>query len=521
VTTWQPWPPPTFAPSGFIVYFYPGDEDWPIVLQVAPEDAGNPGQPDVAEAEEARLPGDTESHVVHRDRGSGPWFFRWQHRLAGCTAGAWTDWWRGDPMVVDDVPPRPPKGSLGTPGLSVSQTSATFGEEEWTAQASPPPDLPGGALELRARQRREGEDWPDWGAWQAGTTLAETVSREVTRDRFVQFQARDTSLADTPESEAWTEKVKALVDLFDLPPLGRGPFEDDRARDGAGGEVPGDGRQKGRVYNRDGSLRMVDGVVGQERFRTGDLDQGITQSDGSANLALSKGRDPQGIRDGDSVTFGPNYQNTPNIEFGDGGGVRRTDAGWSGDGVEPGSYGPAFRAKNADADGYTAELILKEVDASATTRTISSWTVVTSGEELHADKTQTAEADDDKYTLRHHSFVPGNEFGGECFGSSQFVGYYFDKGSGWVKSHEKTYSSSCSDFDSDVSTDIVEDGIGDASGQGDSDNFRVLKEGGGGTISNPDFGNAVTWEEGANPKTTGATPSGSTAVPQVVESTSA
>lgn len=377
------------------------------------------------------------------------------------------------------------------------------------------------SLEVNYRVLDEqGEVVLDWQGWNPAPNTV-TVLRHIWNDRTVVAKARDAGVTGNPESDHVTLALQGAQDPPSLPGLPRGTIEEDWARDGQGGEVPGDQKQKGRVYNRDGSQQMVDGRVGQERYRTGDLASGLTQSDGSANLALSKGRDPQEITDGQSVSFGPNYNNTPSIEFGDGGGVRRTDAGWSGDGVEPGSYGPAFRAKNADADGYTAELILKEVDASATTRTIASWTVVTSGEELHADKTQTAEADDDTYTLRYHAFVAGNSIGGECFGSTMTVGYYFDKGSGWVKSHENSHSSSCSDFDSDVQTDIVEDGIGDASGQGDSDNFRVLRESGGGQVSNPNFGNAVSWEEGANPKTTSATPSGSDAVPQVVENVSA
>lgn len=100
---------------GIAIYLIPGNADWDIELQRAPDDSGSPGTPDVGAAVTlATLAGPTQVYVDESPEAQtgDVFYYRFRHVGAICgTPGAYTSWTRG--VVATNIPnPLPPVPSF-------------------------------------------------------------------------------------------------------------------------------------------------------------------------------------------------------------------------------------------------------------------------------------------------------------------------------------------------------------------------------------------------------------------------
>jgi len=392
-----------------------------------------------------------------------------------------------------------------------------------------------------------------WSAWQASPISSQAFAGFFRDSKVIQMQARDGSAPDpdATRSEIATWVVQPFMQGIDpgdgrIKPaepasgrwwdvdyihggahwgphvIGRGP----QVQQGFGGTEPRTPKAYVDVMDDSGMTKLIeaatrkiqtgllaqDGNAVEDRIShtrgDGTLDPSTSQYDGSASLGLGAGFETGQATNGQSPGFSVTRGSVPKVRFYPAGGImHKSGTTLSGD------YGPVFRALNVSSSTFDADLRLVETAGSTTSVSIASWSPG-STYDLETNKSQSAEAYNDQYSLSHHLFIEGGTFGGDCFGHTSTIGYYYRRPAGsWVQESSQQYSSDCDDFDFDVSHTMVVDGMGTGA------DFAVNLDSGTGTVSDPSSGNAVEWTTATAPGSTPATPSGSQPVPWIASKT--
>lgn len=371
---------------------------------------------------------------------------------------------------------------------------------------SPGPDGNSGQIEVawRLDDPTTGEKGT-FSAWAATPVTAEGF-RDAYHDKVLVAKARDVGFASNPESDIASESVAPFFDRDDLPGQGRGPLEDDRSRDGFGGETPGSGRQKADVYDDGGTTRLI--RTGARRL-TQDvlLSAGVQQTDGARQGPINKLLDAGQDQDAASVNFSESYQSTPIIY---------PYTGWvtydAPNLDETKGMAADVKPVNASPSGFELSARVKETDITVSTQSISMSTDTLSGvgindNDYSAEKTDATDSSDawnDEYVFIFDAQANGVEFDGECFGGSIEVGFYTNDGGGWVLHDTYTQTANCSNTSvTDREQTIVKSGLGTRSGP----EFAMGVEsetGNGGSYT----GKNVEWETATDPASSDATQNG-------------
>ncbi|KKK50782.1 hypothetical protein LCGC14_3121570, partial [marine sediment metagenome] len=164
-----------------------------------------------------------------------------------------------------------------------------------------------------------------------------------------------------------------------------------------------------------------------------------------------------------------------------------------------------FSALNLSGSGFTAQLKIKELTGAITNHVdnVVSTPSVPSGLDHSINKTQTAEAHDDKYKFQYDvSFTnpPGEP-------DTVQVGFYTNDGAGWVQRATANHVGDSGDPDLlNLTKTVTVDGLGL------NDDFGLEKEVGPGTLT---F-DQVSYGTAAAPTTETATPAGASSIDYLV-----
>ncbi|KKK68299.1 hypothetical protein LCGC14_2945470, partial [marine sediment metagenome] len=231
--------------------------------------------------------------------------------------------------------------------------------------------------------------------------------------------------------------------------------------------------------------QISDTVVGSGR-----LTELSSAGDGPNFRSIARGVLVAEARDADAITFSPAWSNVPTVRFMTGG-VSFSD-------TLTGKQHQDFNALNLTGSGFTASLKVKELTGVITNHTdnVVSTPSVPSGLDHSINKSQTAEAHDDKYTFQYdvNLFDPPGEPPEPIT-----VGLYTNDGAGWAQRRTIFHSNDATNHRETVVVD----------GLGLNDDFGLNKEDGilgSMNFDQVDYGTAIA------PVTETATPSGASSV---------
>lgn len=433
-------------------------EGWRLQWERAPDAAGSP---DTGAAEVVDVLDPRERQLVDTSAGlftgAPSYWYRYRTVRGPCaTPGPWSGWIHATPDVFPDTLPGCPAPAVGPPTVSLEQTAREPLTETWQATGTPHPESEAGAggLELRYRTRIEGRGWSPWeptGAdgWTVTNPLAISVLRKLHQRQTVQVEARDTSLRGSPVGERKTVAIKSLMEIIDLPGLGRGPLEDDLGRGGVGGEIPGGQRVKAPVYSRDGADPIVDTDARELHNLTllssNLLDAGVQGSPGQDVLGfINKATEPGSTPHAGVHVFERTFQAAPKVDVL--AGWKSIDAGLSG------GQRPDVRPVNVSPAAFEvyARITQEVAGTTAETAAFSSDTIDPAvgidGRDYSAEQGGAPPAWDDRYTyvLDLEAFAtqgpPPNEI---CLPGSITIGFYTNDGAGFTLRETTSISAQC------------------------------------------------------------------------------
>lgn len=237
---------------------------------------------------------------------------------------------------------------------------------------------------------------------------------------------------------------------------------------------------------------VSDTIVGSGR-----LTDTVSALDGVTFRSVARGVEPGAANDGDVISFSPIWTNTPTVRFIPGGLSFNTSLA--------GDQSLDFKALNLSGSGFTADLKIKELTGAITNHidNVVSTPSVPAGVDHSINKTQTAEAHDDKYTFQYDvSFTspPGEP-------DIVRVGFYTNDGAGWVLRATRNHFGESGDPDLLNQTIVIA-----VDGLGLNDDFGLNKESGSGNLT---F-DQVSYGTAAAPVTETATPAGASSVDYLV-----
>ena len=261
----------------------------------------------------------------------------------------------------------------------------------------------------------------------------------------------------------------------------------------AGGLLPAVSRSPAVIGSRQASA-ISETVVGSGR-----LTDIVSAQDGAFFRSVARGIEPGTARDADVVTFTPVWTATPTVRFVPGGLSFNTSL--------TGDQTLDLVALNLSGSGFTAQLKIKELTGAITNHVdnVVSTPSVPSGLDHSINKTQTAEAHDDKYTFQYDvsfSSPPGEP-------APVSIGFYTNDGAGWVQRATQVHIGDSGDPDLLNETKTVT-----VDGLGLNDDFGLEDETGGstGTLT---F-DQVSYGTAAAPVTETATPTGASSIDYLV-----
>jgi hypothetical protein len=351
------------------------------------------------------------------------------------------------------------------------------------------------------RTGRVVQDWTNWD--DAPVDISE--QRAVRESLRLQYKARDVGLPDNPTSSTHSTGIDPLADILDLPPLGRGPLEDDYGRSGMGGEAPGGQRLKTPYYSEDGQDELLSSRQGRVRNAVR-LDSGVLGSDGARLGATAKVTE-QGRNDHtESIDYAENYQNVP-LWRSAGGGYKVSDPNLS----EPQQV--LIAIENHSKSGGTLKAVVSEVPSNPTQQSVP-FSADTHGDvgidddDYSANKedaSDSSDAWDDTYRADGSITANGdiNCIGGDCWevGGSIKIGFYINDGTGPTLVETTSHSASGSNDTTSFSIEASYPGLGTHSGK--EFWMGVEDESGQGGSYSP---SEVVWETGGgDPQTVSAT----------------
>ena len=246
------------------------------------------------------------------------------------------------------------------------------------------------------------------------------------------------------------------------------------------------------VVGNQQSTAISDTIIGSKR-----LVDTVSALDGATFRSVARGVEPGTAMDADIVAFMPVWTATPTVRFVPGGLAFNTSL--------TGDQTLDFATLNLSGSGFTAKLKIKELVGVITNHidNVVSIPSVPTGLDNSINKTQTAEAHDDKYTFQYDVAFVGPPGEPDVIA----VGFYTNDGAGWVQRATANHFGDSSDPDLLNQTKTVT-----VDGLGLNDDFGLHREFGPHTLT---F-DQVSYGTAAAPVTESATPTGASSIDYLV-----